>query len=38
MAAPFVLLRLIVCEEQRELECLREADEVELGGGRKGPR
>jgi hypothetical protein len=31
-----VLLRLIVYQEQRELERLCQADELELGGGRQG--
>jgi len=32
---PVVLLRLIVCKEQRELECFRQADELELGSCRQ---
>jgi hypothetical protein len=33
---PVVLLRLIVCKEEREFECLGKADELELGGCRQG--
>ena len=33
---PLVLLRLTVCEEEGELERLRQADELELSGGRQG--